>query len=88
MRNVKPSQAAMRRAELDFDRPPEPVTSQCLVARMEDISGFEFEPLGGRATQNSSGGHAALRLALIATASLLFVTLIASAIVIPELLAR
>ena len=88
MRNLKPSQAAMRREGLDFDRPPEPASPQCLVARIEDISGFESEQLQRRATRIPSGRHSPPRLALVATASLAFTALVAAAIVLPGLLAR
>jgi hypothetical protein len=87
MRNLKPSQAALRREGLDFDLPPEPAPPRCLVARIEDISGFDPEQLPQRATRISSGRHSTQRLALLATASLA-AALIAAAAVVPGLLAR
>jgi hypothetical protein len=87
MRNLKPSQAAMRREGLDFDLPPEPASPRCLVARIEDISGFEPEQPQRRTTRLSSGRHSAPRLALVATASLV-AALVAAAVVVPGLLAR
>jgi len=87
MRNLKPSQAAMRREGLDFELPPEPASPRCLVARIEDISGFEPEQRQRRATRISSGRHSAPRLAVVATASLAAV-LVAAAVALPGLLAR
>jgi hypothetical protein len=68
MRNLKPSEAAMRRERSDFDLPSEPVSPRCLVARIEDISGFEPEPRGRRPYRPATRRRSGSLIAMIAVA--------------------
>jgi len=71
MRNVKPSEAALRRERWDYDPPSEPVSPWCLAARIEDISGSESEPRARRPPRAAARRRPGSLVAMIA-AVLLF----------------
>lgn len=55
MRNLKPSEAALRRERFDVDLPLEPAPPPRLEARIEEVSGFDSEPLARRASRPRFG---------------------------------
>lgn len=82
MRNLKPSEAAMRRERLDFDLPSKPVPPPCLEARIEEISGFESRrPANSR---SGTGGRGSVSgVAMIAAAAMIVAVFVGAAVFLP-----
>ena len=76
MRNLKPSDAAMRRERFVSELSAGPAPSPSLGARIEEISGFESVPRATRSSKPTSGRRAPSGIALIAgSAALLTIVL-------------
>jgi hypothetical protein len=86
MRNLKPSDASMRREQFDSDHPSEPAPPPRLEARIEEISGFEFEPLAQRPSRPLFGRRFGSGMAIIAAAGMLFAAFVCIALSGPHAL--
>ncbi len=84
MRNLKPSDAAMRRERFVSELSAAPAPSPSLGARIEEISGFESVP-PPRSSKPTSGRRASSGIALIA-GSVALLTIVLCVALLPRAL--
>jgi hypothetical protein len=80
MRNLKPSDASMRRERFGSDHPSVPAPPPRLEARVEEISGFEFESLVRRPSRPLFGRRFGSGTAIIAAAGMLLAAFVCIAL--------